>query len=100
MQESGEFQPRTTRKRKKCGEQDSNLRTDKDCDLNAAPLTKLGDPRVVRRVRSLFIKEGGRSVEAHWAASAAAFLRFLFHFLMRGSCHLRMPVQNTTAITT
>ena len=25
--------------------QDSNLRTDKDCDLNAAPLTKLGDPR-------------------------------------------------------
>ena len=29
----------------KCGGQDSNLRTDKDCDLNAAPLTKLGDPR-------------------------------------------------------
>ena len=31
----------------KCGEQDSNLRTVEDCDLNAAPLTKLGDPRVV-----------------------------------------------------
>ncbi len=30
----------------KCGEQDSNLRTVEDCDLNAAPLTKLGDPRV------------------------------------------------------
>ena len=31
----------------KCGEQDSNLRTVEDCDLNAAPLTKLGDPRVI-----------------------------------------------------
>ena len=31
---------------RKCGEQDSNLRTVEDCDLNAAPLTKLGDPRV------------------------------------------------------
>ena len=34
---------------RKCGEQDSNLRTDEDCDLNAAPLTKLGDPRVQNR---------------------------------------------------
>ena len=33
----------------KCGEQDSNLRTVEDCDLNAAPLTKLGDPRVQNR---------------------------------------------------
>ena len=32
--------------KRKCGEQDSNLRTVEDCDLNAAPLTKLGDPRV------------------------------------------------------
>ena len=28
-----------------CGGQDSNLRTDKEWDLNPPPLTKLGDPR-------------------------------------------------------
>ena len=39
-----------------CGEQDSNLRTDKDCDLNAAPLTKLGDPRSDSAFRFPFIK--------------------------------------------
>ena len=39
-----------------CGEQDSNLRTDKDCDLNAAPLTKLGDPRSDSYFRFPFIK--------------------------------------------
>ena len=27
-----------------CGGQDSNLRTDKEWDLNPPPLTKLGDP--------------------------------------------------------
>ena len=37
--------------------QDSNLRTDKDCDLNAAPLTKLGDPRGGPSSRSLFMKQ-------------------------------------------
>ena len=31
-----------------CGEQDSNLRTDKEWDLNPPPLTKLGDPRATR----------------------------------------------------
>ena len=30
------------------GEQDSNLRTDKEWDLNPPPLTKLGDPRAGR----------------------------------------------------
>ena len=29
----------------RCGGQDSNLRTDKEWDLNPPPLTKLGDPR-------------------------------------------------------
>ena len=31
-----------------CGGQDSNLRTDKEWDLNPPPLTKLGDPRADR----------------------------------------------------
>ena len=30
---------------RRCGGQDSNLRTDKEWDLNPPPLTKLGDPR-------------------------------------------------------
>ena len=33
---------------RQCGGQDSNLRTDKDWDLNPPPLTKLGDPRATR----------------------------------------------------
>ena len=38
--------------------------------------------------------------ERRHSAAAAAFFRFRFHFLMRGNCHLMMPVQKTTAITT
>ena len=33
---------------RRCGGQDSNLRTDKEWDLNPPPLTKLGDPRAGR----------------------------------------------------
>ena len=45
-----------------CGGQDSNLRTDKDCDLNAAPLTKLGDPRGNPPSCLLFIKQQSEDV--------------------------------------
>ena len=36
-----------------CGGQDSNLRTDKEWDLNPPPLTKLGDPRAKLTAQSL-----------------------------------------------
>ena len=36
-----------------CGGQDSNLRTDKEWDLNPPPLTKLGDPRAMGMASSL-----------------------------------------------
>ena len=53
---SGHKQHNTASWGHECGEQDSNLRTVEDCDLNAAPLTKLGDPRVVRPLCRSVIK--------------------------------------------
>ena len=53
---SGHKQHNTASWGHECGEQDSNLRTVEDCDLNAAPLTKLGDPRVERTLCHSVIK--------------------------------------------
>ena len=41
----------------KCRGQDLNLRTTEDCDLNAAPLTKLGDPCLAPRSRFPYLTD-------------------------------------------
>ena len=52
----------------RCGEQDSNLRTNKEWDLNPPPLTKLGDPRADWGRRLLDLKQA-----LHWDAEKPAF---------------------------
>ncbi len=51
-----------------CGGQDSNLRTNKEWDLNPPPLTKLGDPRASWGRRLLDLKQA-----IHWDAEKPAF---------------------------
>ena len=52
----------------RCGGQDSNLRTNKEWDLNPPPLTKLGDPRADWGRRLLDLKQA-----IHWDAEKPAF---------------------------
>ena len=52
----------------RCGGQDSNLRTNKEWDLNPPPLTKLGDPRADWGRRLLDLKQA-----LHWDAEKPAF---------------------------
>ena len=68
---AGQERPTTAVQKEKCGEQDSNLRTVEDCDLNAAPLTKLGDPRVQnRRCASLLSSHPSAFLAAKMASAS------------------------------
>ena len=51
-----------------CGGQDSNLRTDKEWDLNPPPLTKLGDPRAKLTAQSLSFQINAYDMTANPAA--------------------------------
>lgn len=67
---SGKEQENGTLRR--CGGQDSNLRTDKEWDLNPPPLTKLGDPRANRWQALLDFKPPMRMPQAETTKPVSA----------------------------